>query len=261
MCKVYSVTSQKGGTAKTTTVFNFGAYLAGKGYRVLLVDTDPQGSLTASLGFGNPDMMDVTVANVMEKEINDENYDRKNYAILHHSEGMDILPGNIELSGLEVSLVNTWSREFVLRRYVDKVKDYYDYIIFDCASNLSLTTINCLVASDRVIVPVHAAYLSLKALEQLIKTVGRVKRGLNKGLEIDGILITMLNGRTNYAKGIIELLDTAYGNNIRVYENKIPYSVRAAEIAAEGVSIFKHDPNGKVAIAYTGFAEEVLNYE
>ena len=112
MCKVYSVTSQKGGTAKTTTVFNFGAYLAGKGYRVLLIDTDPQGSLTASLGFGNPDEMDVTIANVMEKEINDENYDRKNYAILHHSEGIDI---HYERNGLCTNFDNLQTEKFDAR--------------------------------------------------------------------------------------------------------------------------------------------------
>ena len=226
-----------------------------------MIDTDAQGSLTASLGFGNPDRMDTTIANVMEKEINEEDYDRDTFGILHHPEGMDLLPGNIELSGVEISLVNTWSREFVLKKYVDRIKDRYDYIIFDCASNLSLTTINCMVASDSVIIPVHAAYLSLKALEQLIMTVGRVKRGLNSKLAIDGILITMFNGRTNYAKGIIDLLDKAYTNKIRVYENKIPFSVRAAEIAAEGRSIFIHDPNGKVAKSYAGFAEEVLGNE
>ncbi|MCR4609619.1 MAG: ParA family protein [Eubacterium sp.] len=261
MCMVYSVTSQKGGVAKTTTVSNMGAYLAKRGYRVLLIDTDPQGSLTASLGFGDPDEMDTTIANVMEKEINDEDYDRLKFAILHHPEGMDVLPGNIELSGVEVTLVNTWSREFVLKKYVDHVKEHYDYIIFDCASNLSLTTINSLVASDKVIIPVHAAYLSLKALEQLIKTVSRVKRGLNSKLGIDGILLTMFNGRTNYAKGIVELLDKAFTNKIRVYDHKIPFSVRASEISAEGVSIFEHDPKGKVAEAYKGFAEEVLANE
>ena len=261
MCKVYSVTSQKGGVSKTTTVCNLGAYLVNKGYKVLLIDTDSQGSLTASLGFGDPDSMDVTLSNVMEKEINDESYNRRKYGILHHPEGMDLLPGNIELSGIEVSLVNTWSREFVLKKYIDNIKEFYDFVIIDCASNLSLITINSLVAADKVIVPVHAAYLSLKGLEQLFRTVGKVKKGLNPKLGIDGILITMIDERTNYAKGILELLDIAYGKKIRVYKNKIPASVRAAEISAEGKSIFVHDPKGKVAKAYKGFAEEVLANE
>lgn len=261
MNKVYAIASQKGGVGKTTTAISLGAELARLGYKVLLIDADAQGSLTASLGYTEPDSMEETLASVLEKIVNEENFDRKKYGILHHEEGFDLLPCNIELSGLEVSLVNAWSREVVLSKYIESIKDSYDYIIIDCMPSLSLMTINVFAAADRVIIPVQAAYLSLKGLEQLIKTIGKVKRGLNGRLGIDGILITMLNSRTNYAKEIVSLLEETYGGAVQIYENKIPFSVRASEATAEGVSIFKHDPKGKVAKAYKDFTQEVIANE
>jgi len=258
MNKVYAIASQKGGVGKTTTAISLGAELAQQGYKVLLIDADSQGSLTASLGYTEPDSMEETLASVLEKVVNEEPFDRKKYGILHHEEGFDVLPCNIELSGLEVSLVNAWSREVVLSKYIERIKDDYDYIIIDCMPSLSLMTINVFSAADRVIIPVQAAYLSLKGLEQLIKTIGKVKRGLNSRLGIDGILITMLNSRTNYAKEIVSLLEEAYGGSVHIYDSKIPFSVRAAEATAEGMSIYKYDPKGKVAKAYKDFTKEVL---
>lgn len=261
MNKVYAIASQKGGVGKTTTAISLGAELAQQGYKVLLIDADSQGSLTASLGYTEPDSMEETLASVLEKVVNEEPFDRKKYGILHHEEGFDLLPCNIELSGLEVSLVNAWSREVVLSKYIERIKDDYDYIIIDCMPSLSLMTINVFSAADRVIIPVQAAYLSLKGLEQLIKTIGKVKRGLNSRLGIDGILITMLNSRTNYAKEIVSLLEEAYGGSVHIYDSKIPFSVRAAEATAEGISIYKYDPKGKVAKAYKDFTKEVLANE
>jgi len=258
MNKVYAIASQKGGVGKTTTAISLGAGLAQQGYKVLLIDADAQGSLTASLGYTEPDRMDETLASVLEKVVNEEPFDKKKYGILHHEEGFDLLPCNIELSGLEVSLVNAWSREVVLSKYIERIKEEYDYIIIDCMPSLSLMTINVFSAADRVIIPVQAAYLSLKGLEQLIKTIGKVKRGLNSRLGIDGILITMLNSRTNYAKEIVSLLEEAYGGSVHIYDSKIPFSVRAAEATAEGMSIYKYDPKGKVAKAYKDFTKEVL---
>ena len=261
MGKVYAIASQKGGVGKTTTAISLGAELARLGNKVLLIDADAQGSLTASLGYTEPDSMEETLAAVLEKIVNEEHFDKRKFGILHHKEGFDLLPCNIELSGLEVSLVNAWSREVVLSKYIYRIKDDYDYIIIDCMPSLSLMTINVFSAADRVIIPVQAAYLSLKGLEQLIKTIGKVKRGLNSSLGIDGILITMLNNRTNYSKEIVNLLDEAYGGAVHIYDSKIPFSVRAAEATAEGVSIFKHDPKGKVANAYMDFTQEVLANE
>ena len=257
MCVVYAIASQKGGVGKTTTAANFGIELAREGYKVLLIDADAQGSLTASLGYTEPDRLDETLATVMGDIIREERFD-KELGILHHQEGIDILPCNIELSGIECSLVGIFCRELVLSKYIYHIKQDYDYIIIDCAPSLSLITVNALAATDRVIIPVQAAYLSLKGLEQLIKTISKVKAGLNSRLGIDGILITMLNNRTNYAKEIVTLLDDAYGGVVHIYDSKIPFSVRAAEASAEGVSIYKHDPKGKVAQAYESFTREVL---
>ena len=261
MGMVYAVASQKGGVGKTTTAINLGAELARRGFKVLLVDVDAQGSLTASLGYTEPDSMEETLASALEKVVNEEIFDKRNYGILHHAEGFDLMPCNIELAGLEVSLVNSWSREMVLAKYIFPLRRYYDYVILDCMPSLSLMTLNAFAAADRVIIPVQAAYLSLKGLEQLIKTIGKTKKSLNRKIGIDGILITMLDERTRYSREIITMLREAYGDRIRVYESQIPFSVRAAEATAEGVSIFTHDPKGKVAQAYYSFAEEVIYSE
>ena len=258
MCKVYVTASQKGGVAKTTTAGSLGIGLAKKGYKVLLVDADAQGSLTASLGYKEPDSMNDTLAVIMEKEIENEKYDPSTFGILHHDEGVDLVPCNIELAALEVALIQVLSRETVLKRYIEKVRKNYDYIIIDSAPSLGLVTINVLVVADKIIIPVQAAYLSIKGLEQLIKTIGRVRVSLNNNLGIDGILITMLNDRTIYAREIVELLNNAYGKAINIYDSKIPLSVKAVEATTKGVSIYKHAPKGKVAEAYTRFTEEVI---
>lgn len=256
-CKVIAVANQKGGVGKTTTTSNLGIGLAKQGKKVLLIDADAQGSLTASLGYTEPDAMEVTLASVMGKFINDEEIEAEE-GILHHEEGIDLMPGNIELSGLEVSLVNVMSRETVLGGYIGAVRENYDYILIDCMPSLGMITINAFACADSILIPVQAAYLPVKGLQQLIKTIGKVKRQLNPKLAIEGILLTMVDSRTNYAKDISEMLKEAYGSRVRIFSNIIPISVRAAEISAEGVSIYKHAPRGKVALAYQSLTEEVL---
>ena len=260
MCKIIAIANQKGGVAKTTTTANLGIGLAKYGRRVMLLDADAQGSLTASLGYGEPDAMEYTLATVLGKIINDEEIDSRE-GILHHAEGIDLMPGNIELSGLEVSLVNVMSRELVLKDYLGRIKDDYDYILIDCAPSLGMVTVNAFAAADSVLIPVQAAYLPAKGLEQLIKTIRKVKRQLNSQLEIEGILMTMVDNRTNYAKEVMQLLEEGYGKQIRFFKNNIPLSVRAAEISAIGVSIYAHDPKGKVAEAYKSLTEEVVGGE
>ena len=260
MCKVIAIANQKGGVGKTTTTSSLGIGLARQGKKVLVIDGDAQGSLTASLGFTEPDKLEVTLANILEKVINDEEMEA-GYGILKHEEGIDLMPGNIELSGLEVSLVNVMSRELVLRSYIEKAGDGYDYILIDCMPSLGMITINAFACADSVLIPVQAAYLPVKGLEQLIKTIGKVKRQINPKLEIEGILLTMVDSRTNYARDIITLLIETYGNRVRIFENSIPMSVRAAEMSAEGISIYEHDPKGKVARAYQSLTKEVLGNE
>lgn len=222
-CRVIAIANQKGGVGKTTTTSNLGIGLARQGKRVLLIDADAQGSLTASLGYREPDKLDITLANV---------------------KGVDLMPGNIELSGVEVSLVNVMSRETVLRSYIEEQRSRYDYILIDCMPSLGMLTINAVAAADSILIPVQAAYLPVKGLEQLIKTIGKVKRQINPRLEIEGILMTMVDSRTTYARDISKLLIENYGSRVRIFNSRIPMSVRAAEISAEGTSIYKHDSNG-----------------
>ena len=188
----------------------------------------------------------------MDKEI------QPGEGILSHPEGVDLMPASIDLSGLEVSLVNAMSRESVLKQYLEPLKKAYDYIILDCMPSLGMLTVNALAASDQLIVPVQANYLSAKGLEQLLHTVNKVRRQINPGLRIEGILLTMMDARTNNAKEIAGLIRDTYGNRLKIFDTEIPRSVRAAEISAEGKSIFSHDPSGKVAAAYKELTKEVI---
>ena len=236
MCKVIAIANQKGGVGKTTTCVNLGIGLAREGKRVLLIEADAQGSMAASLGIQEPDELEVTL-------------------------GIAFIPANIELAGLETALVNVMSREMILKQYLDTVKAEYDYILIDCMPSLGMITINALVASDYVLIPVEAAYLPVKGLQQLIKTIGRVHRKLNPQLSIMGILFTKVDRRTNFARDIAEQIRQVYGTRVHIFKNCIPLSVRAAETTAEGKSIYLHDPKGIVAKGYVCLTEEVLAHE
>lgn len=255
---ILAVSNQKGGTGKTTTCENLGIGLAQEGKKVLLVDTDPQASLTVALGYPRPDDLPFTLSDAMEKVML-EQLIAPGEGLLHHPEGVDLMPANIMLSGLEVSLVNAMNREKILKQYLDTVRREYDFILLDCMPSLGMLTVNALTAADQVLIPVQAQYLSAKGLEQLLQTISKVRRQINPKLKIEGILLTMVDSRTNYAKEISALIREAYGNNIKVFSTDIPRSVRAAEISAEGKSIFQHDPKGKVAEAYRILTKEVLS--
>ncbi len=255
---IMAVVNQKGGTGKTTTCENLGVGLALYGKRILLVDTDPQASLTISLGWSYPEQLPETLSGLMEKVMEDKPIS-KGEGILHHREGIDVLPADISLSGVEVSLVNVMSRETILKQLLAPMKDDYDFILLDCMPSLGMLTVNALAAADQVLIPVQAQYLPAKGLEQLLQTVNKVRRQINPKLQIEGILLTMVDSRTNYAKDISGLIRDTYGEQIKIYETEIPRSIRAAEISAEGTSIYEHDPNGKVAGAYKILSKEVLN--
>ena len=254
---VIAVVNQKGGTAKTTTVENLGIGLAREGKKVLLVDTDPQGSLTISLGYPRPDELEITLFDLLNKTINEDSVSAGE-GILHQAEGIDLIPANISLAGLEVALVNTMNRERILKQFLEPVKGNYDYVLLDCMPSLGMLTVNALAAADAALVPVQANYLSAKGLEQLLQTINKVKRQINPKLRIEGILLTMVDGRTNYGREISSLIRDTYGGHIKIFNSEIPRSVRAAEISAEGKSIFLHDPKGKVAESYQDLTKEVL---
>lgn len=216
---IIAVVNQKGGTGKTTTTENLGVGLALEGKKVLLVDTDPQASLTVSLGNPCPDDLSPTLSDLMGK-IMMENPITPDEGILHHPEGVDLVPSNIELSGMEVALVNAMSRETILRQYLDTVKQNYDYILLDCMPSLGMLTVNALAAADNVLIPVQAAYLPAKGLEQLLGTINKVKRQINPKLRIEGILLTMVDNRTNYQAGLLTDPATACAEElVCVYNN------------------------------------------
>lgn len=258
--KTIALANQKGGVSKTTTTANLGIGLANAGKKVLLIDLDPQASLTISLGYPKPEELPYTITDLMIRNITNKPINAKD-AILHHEEGVDLIPSSIELSGMEASLVNVMSRETVLRQVLDDTGTRYDYTLIDCMPSLGMLTINALTAADSVMIPVQAQYLPAKGLEQLLQTIAKVHRQINHDLKIDGILLAMVDSRTNYSKEITALLKETYGSKIRIFSTEIPLSVRAAEISAEGKSIFQHDPKGKVAEAYRELTKEVLQNE
>ena len=217
MAIVIADANQKGGCSKTSVTANLGIGLAMSGKKVCLIDADPQGSLTVSLGYPNPDNISSTLATIMMDIINEDDFEPAEI-LLHHEEGIDLVPANMELSGLEVSLSNVMSREMILKEYIDMIRDSFDYILIDCMPSLGVMTINALVAADRVLIPVPAAYLPVVGLQMLIKTISVVKKRLNKGLEIQGILISMVDYRTNYAKDITAMIRENYGSSIGVMD-------------------------------------------
>lgn len=259
-CEVIAIANQKGGVGKTTTTFNLGVALAHAGKRILLVDSDPQGDLTTYIGIHDPDNIPVTLSTLMERSIKDEDINSKE-AILKHDEGIDLIPSNLELSSMEVSLVNAMSREFTLRNCLSDIKDKYDYVLIDCMPSLGMITINALACADKVIIPVQSEFLAEKGMSHLMNTVLKVRKQINPNLKVGGILLTMVDGRTNLSKDIANELRSTYGTVFKLYDNQIPRGVKAAESSRMGESVLSYDSSSKVAQSYIDFAKEVLDYE
>ncbi|MBB3170809.1 MULTISPECIES: ParA family protein [Coriobacteriia] len=257
-CRTIAVANQKGGTGKTATTLSLGMALARSGQRVLLVDTDPQGDLTKSLGWHAPDALETTLANHLNAMIEGVILDPRE-GILSHDEGIDLMPANIELAGMEMPILMAMSREQLVNMWMSPLKADYDFILFDCAPTLGIIPINAFVASDSVLVPVSAEYLPASAMAGLLKTVGRVRRQINPSLEVEGILVTLSDSRNNLAHEVEETIRRQYSSAYRVFDTVIPRAVSAAEAPAAGMSVFSYDGAGKVARAFERLAEEVLD--
>ena len=262
MNRIIAIANQKGGVGKTTTAINLGVGLAKVGKRVCLIDLDPQGNTTQGLGY-DPDNIEITISTILDKIVGKDYKISKEYGIMHHKEGIDLVPANIVLSEMEMKLISVYiGREKILHTYLEMIRPLYDYILIDCKPSLDIITLNALTAADSVLIPVQAQYYSAKGLEQLLNTISQVVvGGLNTRLKIDGILFTLANDRTCNFKQVTQIIREVYGQSIHIYKNYIPRSVKVEEAPTAGISIYEYDNGGSVAEAYSKFTDEFLQEE
>jgi len=252
--KAIAIFNQKGGVGKTTTNINLAACLAMKGKRVLILDIDPQGNTTSGIGVSKK-----TLENTIYNILVDEAFDPREAIINTSVENLDLIPASVDLAGAEVELVQIEGRERALKNGLDKIKEDYDYIFIDCPPSLGLLTINSLAAVDSVLIPIQCEFYALEGVSQLVSTIDLVKKSLNPELEVQGVILSMFDGRTNLSAQVVQEVKRYFGG--KVYSTVIPRNVRLAEAPSFGLPITEYDPKSKGAEAYMDFAEEFLDLE
>lgn len=253
MGRIIAIANQKGGVGKTTTAINLSACLAEKGKKVLSIDMDPQGNMTSGLGV-DKDNVEKTVYDLIIGEGRIEEIICKDV-----SENLDVMPTNIDLSAAEIELIGIENKEYIIKNEVEKVKDNYDFIIIDCPPSLSMLTINAMTTADSVLVPIQCEYYALEGLSQLIHTIELVKERLNSNLEIEGVVFTMYDARTNLSLQVVENVKDNLNQNI--YKTIIPRNIRLAEAPSYGMPINQYDPKSSGAESYRLLADEVIEKE
>ena len=257
-CKVIAIANQKGGVGKTTTTLNVAIGMARNGYDVLVIDFDPQGDLTSSLGWKTNDALENSVSLMLDDYINDEPIDYDSL-ILNHPEAVDVIPANIELADFEMRLVSVINREQTLSNCIEPLRSKYDYIFIDCPPSLGMLTVNALAAADEVLIPVQTQYLPAKGMTKLLQTVNKVQRKINCNLKINGIVMTLADSNTNITRSTIETIRESFSKNIKVFDTIIPKGTKASEATTKGISIYKYAKDSKVALAYESLTKEILN--
>ena len=254
MGKAIAIFNQKGGVGKTTTNINLGASLAVLGKKILIIDIDPQGNTTSGIGVAKSDL-----GNTVYEVLIRDDFDIKKAIVKTATKGLDVIPANVDLAGAEIELVDLEGRETRLKKAIDKVRDEYDYIFVDCPPSLGLLTINSLTAVDSVLIPIQCEYYALEGVSQLVSTIELVKQRLNKNLEVEGVVLSMFDGRTNLAIQVVQEVKKYFGD--KVFSTVIPRNVRLAEAPSFGMAITEYDPRSKGARAYKVFAKEFLKRE
>ncbi|MDO5518225.1 MAG: AAA family ATPase [Clostridium sp.] len=258
MCKVISIVNEKGGVAKTTTVYAISEGLVKKGKKVLMIDFDPQASLTITAGYDGLGQITNCISDLLINGVENGGSIEIGAIIRQLTNGVNLIPSSTQLVAVETSLINVMGREYILDNILDEFRQHYDYIVIDCSPSLSLLTINALAASDSVIIPVTAEYLAIKGLEVMLQTIIRIKRRINRNLEFEGILFTKFKERNRLTKEVVKMLSDAYEGVIPVFESKIACSTKVAEAAMYQKSIIEYAPKHKSAQAYIHVVEEIL---